>query len=630
MKKRVLTILLSIAVVCRLFTGCGGNTDAKDTPNEIKEKESSQRPLYGQVTNINGSALTLSLGNINAPSSPGDGIDAPPSDNAIGQPPHSVSDNDTDMPHMSNNGIEGPPSSSGNGIDAPHSISDNGVEEPPRPASGNGVEAPPSMPGNPAGGPPKEDGFGPQPAGEEREITVNEDTVYTIQDGPDSQNGSLEDISINAMIQVTLKEDGVTASSIVIEKDGPRQNVSENAELSGAKTIDGKKASSSDETFSSSSRDENAVLVTNKGSLNMAGAFIRKSGDTSNADSSNFYGQNAALAVAKDSSAELTNVEITSTGEGANALFATGENSSITADNVKIHTTGNSARGLDATYGGTIQASSVEISTEGDHCAALATDRGEGTIAVNTASLSTSGDGSPCIYSTGEISLRNATGAATGAQILVVEGKNSIDLTDCELEGAGPNGLMLYQSASGDARDGTAILRATDSKLSTISGGPMIYITNTNSEITLTDTELSFPGDILLNAAGNETNNWGVPGQNGGTVTLTGVRQKLKGDILCDAISSVSLHLTENSSFTGAMNKERTGKGIFVHLDDSSVWEVTEDSYITSLDNALKDCGNIHSNGHTVYYDASHMDNKWLEGQSMALPGDGLLAPTPQ
>lgn len=604
MKKRILSSLLGMAMICRLFTGCSDNTEEKDAP-----KESAQQALYGQVTDIHGSVLTLSLGNVKEPFSPGDGKGGPPS----------MSGND---------GGEPPRPASGNGMDAPPFLSGNGDgEQPPHSPSGNGADAPPSIPGNPAGGPADGDGSGPQPTEEEREITVTKDTEFTVQDGPDSEKGSLEDLFVNARIQVTLEDDGVTAASIVIEKGGPGQEISENIALAGAKTIDGKKASSSDETFTSSSTDENAVLVTNKGSLNMAGATIQKSGDTSNTDSSNFFGQNAALAVTKDSSAELTNVEITANGEGANALFATGENAWITADNVKIRTSGNSARGLDATYGGTIEASSVEISTKGDHCAALATDRGEGTIAVNTATLSTAGEGSPCIYSTGEISLRNATGTAAGSQILVVEGKNSVDLTECELEGAGPDGLMLYQSTSGDARDGTAILRATDSKLTTASSGPMIYVTNTDSEITLTATELSFPGDILLNAAGNETNNWGVPGQNGGTVTLTGIHQKLKGDICCDSISSVYLHLTENSSFTGAINKEHAAKEIAVQLDDSSVWKVTGDSYITSLNNAQKDCSNIHANGHTVYYDASHMDNKWLEGQSVELPGGGTLTP---
>lgn len=45
-----------------------------------------------------------------------------------------------------------------------------------------------------------------------------------------------------------------------------------------------------------------------------------------------------------------------------------------------INTTKNSSRGLDATYNGTIIAKDVNITTNGTHCAALANDRGEGTV----------------------------------------------------------------------------------------------------------------------------------------------------------------------------------------------------------------------------------------------------------
>ncbi len=592
MKKRILALALGLAVVCSSITGCEKDTPSKD--ETVEENISDNNIVYGQVKTINGSTITLTLDDMGGPPSM--------SDNGTGGPPL-TSDNDTDRP----------PSISGNDMKGPPSMSDNNIGDPPAPSENAG---------------------GPQPMdkarGEERDITVTDDTVYTIEDGQESKKGSLKDITEKCMLQVILKDDRTTASSITIQQGMPGPGDGDEAKdvgLSGAKTIEGKKVSSSDGSFDSSSADENTVLVTDGGNLHMVGAVLTKSGDTTNADNSNFYGTNAVLAVEKASTAELTNVDITSTGEGSNAIFATGEGSSISVDNVKIHTKGDSARGLDATYGGRIDASAVEITTEGAHCAALATDRGEGTVTVNGAVLSTAGDGSPCIYSTGEISVQNTTGTASGSQTLVVEGKNSIDLTECELSGAGPNGLMLYQSTSGDAQEGTAIFHATDSKLTTTSSGPMIYVTNTDAEVTLDNTTLSFPGDTLIQAAGNETNNWGVPGQNGGTLTLTGIRQRLKGNVICDGISTVSLHLSEGSQFTGAIDTEHAGKETSLQLDDSSTWNVTADSHLTSLTNSQDTCSNIQSNGHTVYYDPTHTDNKWLDGQTLDLPGGGKLTP---
>ena len=53
----------------------------------------------------------------------------------------------------------------------------------------------------------------------------------------------------------------------------------------------------------------------------------------------------------------------------------------------------------------------------------LATDRGEGTITVEAAKLTTSGAGSPVIYSTGNITANNVNGVANNSEIGVVEGK---------------------------------------------------------------------------------------------------------------------------------------------------------------------------------------------------------------
>ena len=73
----------------------------------------------------------------------------------------------------------------------------------------------------------------------------------------------------------------------------------------------------------------------------------------------------------------------------------------INVSNVTINTTKNSSRGLDATYNGTIIAKDVNITTNGVHCAALANDRGEGTVHLTGGTVKTTGTDSPAIYSTG-------------------------------------------------------------------------------------------------------------------------------------------------------------------------------------------------------------------------------------
>ena len=125
------------------------------------------------------------------------------------------------------------------------------------------------------------------------------------------------------------------------------------------------------------------------------------------------------------STATLGDATLESEADGSNAVFATGEASKITADNLTIHTKGDSSRGLDATYGGTIEATNVDITTEGAHCAPIATDRGEGTIVVEGGTLSAAGERQPLhLIPPGILRQRTVTGTAMGSQAAVVEGKN--------------------------------------------------------------------------------------------------------------------------------------------------------------------------------------------------------------
>jgi hypothetical protein len=177
-------------------------------------------------------------------------------------------------------------------------------------------------------------------------------------------------------------------------------------------------------TYISTQNDQSVIVVTGNGSISIDKAMIIKNeGNTSNTDNSNFYGLNAAILTKTNSTLKLTNSNITTGVEGANGVFATGNNSKVILDNVGIITSANSSRGLDVTYGGTIIANNIKITTNGAHCAALATDRGGGIVNVTNGVLNTAGDGSPGIYSTGVISATNTISTATGSEAATIEGK---------------------------------------------------------------------------------------------------------------------------------------------------------------------------------------------------------------
>ena len=394
---------------------------------------------------------------------------------------------------------------------------------------------------------------------------------------------------------------------------GPNtQSYDYNGDVSGKLTADGEEVTSDGEIIESTTADENVLLAENGGVLKVTNATINKSGDDNNGDTSNFYGINSSvLAKGEGSEVYLSDSKISSTGEGSNGVFAT-DSGTAYLKGVEITTTeGASSRGLDATYGGVIYANDMTISTEKDHCASLATDRGGGYISVTNSSLATAGSGSPLIYSTGDIEVDNVTGTATGSQIAGIEGKNRIVINNSTLESTNDNtsgsdpikdGVILYQSMSGDADTAsteTCEFEAVDSTLKTsISDGAMFYVTNTSAEVVLQNTTLDFDSENvqLINAAGNSSNGWGTEGKNGGTVKFTAIDETMSGNIYTDSISSVDMYLTEGSEWTGVSEGENN---LNVTVDGTSTWVVTADTTVADL-NAADGAKIIDADGKTV------------------------------
>ena len=353
------------------------------------------------------------------------------------------------------------------------------------------------------------------------------------------------------------------------------------------------------ESMTNTTADQNAFIGKNKAVIDIENSVFDKTGDTTSDDNSNFRGQNAVVLGIDGSQINIKGSNITSNSKGSNAVFATGEGSVINVENTNIHTKSDSSRGLDATYKGTVNGKNLTITTEGAHSATLATDRGEGTITTEAAKLTTSGEGSPVIYSTGNIIVNNVNGIANNSEIGVVEGKNSITLTNSNVTGYKDNGFMLYQSFSGDAENGIARLKAENNTLTTHATGAFLYVNNTTAEVDLSNNAISMPNTSTLVKAAADSR-WGKTGENGGHLTLRTSNQELSGNIMADSISTIALDMTNGSSLVGAVNTDNTAKEVTVKLSKDSNWILTGDSYVKSLNNEDTTGSNIHSNGYKL------------------------------
>ena len=414
-----------------------------------------------------------------------------------------------------------------------------------------------------------------------------------------------------------VTENSTTNNSQMMTPGG-MDSSSESVAQSGATEVDGETTTLSSD-YKTSNADESAILVENGGNATIDGATVTKNcGDSSNTENSEFYGVNSGILVTKNSTATIKNATISTNAKGSNAVFSTGEDSKIYISDSTITTTGSSSsRGLDATYGGYIEADNINITTQGGSCATLATDRGEGTVIAKNSKLETNGTGSPVIYSTGDISIENTEGTANGSQMVVIEGKNSATVTNSTLTASATGnrgdtdqaGIMIYQSMSGDAGEGTGTFSATNSDLSIQTNSkyyktaPMFFVTNTDAIVNLTNTKLSFGSNILVSCKG--TSEWGKSGSNGGNLTLNATNQTLTGDIEIDNISSLTMNLTSSSSYEGTINADNSAKSISLKLDSSSKITLTGDSYVSSLDDADSSYSNIDFNGYKLYVNGS-------------------------
>lgn len=447
-------------------------------------------------------------------------------------------------------------------------------------------------------------------SGESITFTLTDDTAITLEYLQGSDEGTADDIAVGSVLEVVLDEDNQAVSVTVrnLNAGGGFGGSGEVTNGTSANTIT-KDTEVDSETYTSTGDDENALRV-DGATVTLKDITIEKTaGSSSNTEDGDFYGLNAGLLVLNGATATITGATVNTSVTNGNGVFSYGEGTVVNISDSTIRTTENNSGGIQTTGGGTMNATNLDVETQGNSAAAIRSDRGGGTVNVDGGSYVTNGTGSPAIYCTADISVSDATLTANASEGVVVEGKNSVALTDCDVTGNMSNTyngdsdenihcIMIYQSMSGDADVGEAAFSAEGGSI-TAKTGDMFYITNTDCEITLKDVAFTLANDVFLRVEGNSSSRgWGTEGANGGDVTLTADSQEFTGNILVDEISSLALTMKNGTSYEGAINPDGAGGTVDVTLDDNSTWTLTGDSYITSFDG---DTSNITANGYHLY-----------------------------
>ena len=345
---------------------------------------------------------------------------------------------------------------------------------------------------------------------------------------------------------------------------------------SGTKTIT--------DNYESSTQYYNVIQCTG-GTLTMNGCTITKTGDGSQGDNSSFYGNNSSIYCGAASSSNyqsttaasgakivIKNVTVNSSSKGANAVIAT-NGASVEIDGITIVNNYAVSRGLHATYGGIITASNVDITTNEATSSTIATDRGGGTVTVNGGTATANGSKSAVIYSTGTMSATGLVGKSAKGEIAVIEGDNSIAMTNCTMtSGSSERGLLMMQSGSGDASGVNPVMTITGTSLTmTDSSAPLLEVaTCVTATCTLDNCTVTVPSGILMYVMADSQ--WSTSGA--------------VGNLILD-----------NGTYSGIV-KYDTGYTANVTVNEGAVWNLTANTSIGALVNN----GTINRNGYTLTY----------------------------
>lgn len=569
--KKLVTLGCVVVMTVSSVTACGSNTTENQTVEATEQSEENQSDsVIVQVTAVEGDQITADVGTLTTASADASGNGAPGGEAPSGEAPGGDD---------SGNGAPGEaPSGEAPSGDAP------GGQMP----GGSSFEA----------------------SGESITFTLTDDTAITLEYLQGSDEGNADDIAVGSVLEVVLDEDNQAVSVTVrnLNAGGGFGGSGEVTNGTSANTIT-EDTEVDSETYTSTGDDENALRV-DGATVTLKDITIEKTaGSSSNTEDGDFYGLNAGLLVLNGATATITGATVNTSVTNGNGVFSYGEGTVVNISDSTIRTTENNSGGIQTTGGGTMNATNLDVETQENSAAAIRSDRGGGTVNVDGGSYVTNGTGSPAIYCTADISVSDATLTANASEGVVVEGKNSVALTDCEVTGNMSNTyngdsdenihcIMIYQSMSGDADVGEATFSAEGGSI-TAKTGDMFYITNTDCEITLKDVAFTLANDVFLRVEGNSSSRgWGTEGANGGDVTLTADSQEFTGNILVDEISSLALTMKNGTSYEGAINPDGDGGTVDVTLDDNSTWTLTGDSYITSFDG---DTSNITANGYHLY-----------------------------
>ena len=275
-----------------------------------------------------------------------------------------------------------------------------------------------------------------------------------------------------ALCACTVAAAALSSCGAVAKKEPQAQaaaTAENSAVLRAVTVVDGDSLTLEGQTLCADEADQSVLVVKNGGSVVLRNCTITKTGGTADSASA-IEGVNAALVAQSGGNLVLENCTIETDGKGASALAAVGDNACVVVSDTTITTRQEASAGVMAAANGCILAQNLAIETQGAYSPMLYAGTGSGTIQASGVEGRSSGAYAPCVYSRGTLTLEDSEMVAYASACAVLEGANSLSLTQTALESQGSEmGVLVFQPDAGQAEQTQA-----DSGMAElwVSGGP--------------------------------------------------------------------------------------------------------------------------------------------------------------
>lgn len=571
MKKKYLAAILGIMMATASVTACGAattetttntaessdnkgtedttaesaeSTDDSDSSADADKEDSDEEDVtYGEVKSVEDGKITIAVGTMKDMGGNG-GAPEKPDENGSGDASADTSDAESTEPDSKDAESDKTDSKDGDSTD-------NG-EAPEKPdgdnADGNG------------GAPGGDQGEAPSMldlTGDEMTVTVTDDTVITKEsaEGPGGAPGGNQG-------EAPEKSDGDNGNN---QAPGGDQGGAPDGNNSQSETIELSDIQEGDIVAITTDDDENALTIKVQstdmggGQGGPGGAPGGQSQGVDSYDTANTY----------DSDTEVSDTSLESTGTDENAaLVSSGAN--VTFNNIDITRNSSDSTGGD------------NSSFYGVGAALLATD---GNAYVKGGTVTTDAAGGAGLFAYGD-------GTVYAADTTI---KTTQD-TSGGIHAAGGGKLYAWDlNVETDGESAAAIRSDRGGGTLTSKNGGVFYTTNTESDITLKDVDITYNNDneYFLRCTGNNNERgWGESGANGADCDFTAISQDMEGSVIWDTISQLDFYMTDGSNLTGAIIDDESFAGnggdgyCNVYVSDDSTWTVTGDSTVSKLSNA--------------------------------------------